>query len=181
MRTKASKWRIQQGRTTAPEQHPGAKRSAGPCAGALTATAHLTWTVVQLTELETVLVPRRATVVCPHAPRWPPRRSLRSFYSGGYSPSCGCLRHETASMPTKGPQSYFCANCDAIYQVSKIEGGDRATNPEVPCLVCGAPFPAHDGAYLLKYFMLRKAARLRRGRLSAALRSKSRTARSSRR
>jgi hypothetical protein len=82
---------------------------------------------------------------------------------------------------TKSPQSYFCAVCDAMYQVSKTEGEDEATDPEITCLVCGAPFPAREGKFVLKYFMLRKAARLRRGRLSAALRSKSRTARSSRR
>jgi hypothetical protein len=82
---------------------------------------------------------------------------------------------------TKGPQSYFCAVCDALYQVSKTEGEDKAADLEVTCLACGAPFPAREGKFVLKYFMLRKAARLRRGRPSAALRRYSRTARSSRR
>jgi hypothetical protein len=82
---------------------------------------------------------------------------------------------------TKGPQSYFCDNCDAMYEISKIEGGDTAADPEIACLVCGAPFAAREGAYLLKYLMLRKATRLRKGRPSAAQRAKSRTPRSSRR
>jgi hypothetical protein len=84
-------------------------------------------------------------------------------------------------MPrTKGPPSYFCANCDAMYHVSKIEDEDEAADPEKTCLG-GAPFPARDGKFLLKYLMLRKAGRLRRGRVSAALRRYSRTPRSSRR
>jgi hypothetical protein len=40
---------------------------------------------------------------------------------------------------TKSPRSYFCAVCDAMYQVSKTEGEDEAPDPEITCLVCGAP------------------------------------------
>jgi hypothetical protein len=68
-----------------------------------------------------------------------------------------------------------------MYQVSKIQREDEAADPEITCLECGAPFPAREGRFLLKYLMLRKATRLRKGRPSAAQRAKSRTPRSSRR
>jgi predicted Zn finger-like uncharacterized protein len=54
-------------------------------------------------------------------------------------------------------KSFTCPNCQALYQVVKVEAGPESVFQEVPCRVCGALFPGREGNFVLKYFMLRKA------------------------
>jgi hypothetical protein len=52
---------------------------------------------------------------------------------------------------------FTCLNCEALYQLLKVEAG--AVDRAVTCLVCGVPFPSREKEFDLKYSLLRKAAR----------------------
>jgi ribosomal protein S27E len=52
---------------------------------------------------------------------------------------------------------FKCPNCDA--QVVKVEALPEASDREIKCLVCGEPLAAREGEFVLKYFLLRTAAR----------------------
>jgi predicted Zn finger-like uncharacterized protein len=68
-------------------------------------------------------------------------------------------------MPAGMPpafNSFTCPNCNAIYQMVKVEAGPETVDREVNCRSCGATLPGRDGNFVLKYFMLRKADRVRR-------------------
>lgn len=55
---------------------------------------------------------------------------------------------------------FKCPNCAALYQVIRVESGPETTaDQEVACRACGAPLDAHDGEFVLKYFLLRTAGR----------------------
>jgi hypothetical protein len=54
---------------------------------------------------------------------------------------------------------FKCPTCDALYQVVRVEALPEASDREIKCLVCGAPLDAHDGEFVLKYFLLRTATR----------------------
>lgn len=58
---------------------------------------------------------------------------------------------------------FTCPNCQALYQVVKIEAGPETNSREITCGACGGPFAAREGNFVLKYFLLRKAVRPRRG------------------
>jgi predicted Zn finger-like uncharacterized protein len=65
-----------------------------------------------------------------------------------------------------GPQaayirSFTCPNCQALYYVVKGERGLETVDRQVACRVCGASFPGREGDFVLKYFLLGKAARPR--------------------
>jgi hypothetical protein len=61
-------------------------------------------------------------------------------------------------MPSK--PTCFCPNCDALYQLVKLEAGpETITDRKFPCRACGAPLDAHDSEFVLKYFLLRTAGR----------------------
>jgi hypothetical protein len=62
-------------------------------------------------------------------------------------------------MANTGPSLFFCPKCSALYQIVKVEAGPETINREVTCQACDAPLPAREGKFVLKYFMLRKAAR----------------------
>jgi hypothetical protein len=66
-------------------------------------------------------------------------------------------------MPTDKPL-YFCPNCNALYQIVKVEAGPETISSAITCRACGGPLPAREGKFVLKYFMLRKAARDRKWR-----------------
>jgi hypothetical protein len=57
---------------------------------------------------------------------------------------------------------FFCSNCNALYQLIKVEAGPENGSRVITCPVCAAPLPAREGKFVLKYFMLRKAARDRK-------------------
>jgi hypothetical protein len=46
--------------------------------------------------------------------------------------------------------------------VVKVEAGAETVDRNVNCRSCGATLPGRDGNFFLKYFMLRKADRMRR-------------------
>jgi hypothetical protein len=65
-------------------------------------------------------------------------------------------------MPGGRPPAFgrfTCPNCDAYYQLVKVEAGPETRDGEIVCWVCGAPLAPRDGEFVLKYFLLRKAAR----------------------
>ena len=58
--------------------------------------------------------------------------------------------------------SFTCPNCKALYQVVKVEAGPETSDRELICRVCGAPLASREGKFVLKYFLLRKAARVQK-------------------
>jgi hypothetical protein len=55
---------------------------------------------------------------------------------------------------------FTCPNCSALYQVVKAEAGPETTDdPKVMWWICGAPLPAREDQWIVKYFLLRKAGR----------------------
>jgi hypothetical protein len=63
------------------------------------------------------------------------------------------------ARPMRNP-FFKCPNCDALYQVVKAEPDRKPATAK--CLICGAPFAAHDDEFVLKYFLLRTANRKKR-------------------
>jgi hypothetical protein len=51
---------------------------------------------------------------------------------------------------------FNCANCNALYHLIKVEAASETVERELNCQACGAPLPARDGQFVLKYFLLRK-------------------------
>jgi predicted Zn finger-like uncharacterized protein len=60
--------------------------------------------------------------------------------------------------------SFTCPNCQALYDLVKVEAGPETTIEEVKCLSCGGPLPAREDEFILKYFLLRKAGRVQQSR-----------------
>jgi predicted Zn finger-like uncharacterized protein len=56
----------------------------------------------------------------------------------------------------------MCPNCNARYEMVKVEAGPETVDREVNCRSCGASLPGREGNFVLKYFMLRKGDRVRR-------------------
>ena len=50
---------------------------------------------------------------------------------------------------------FKCPSCAALYQVVKAEAGPETAYSEMGCRVCGTPLAPRDGAFVLKYFLLR--------------------------
>jgi hypothetical protein len=64
--------------------------------------------------------------------------------------------------------TFACPNCNALYQVVKVEAGPETADREITCLACGSPLTWREGKFALKYFLLREAVRRRRqGRAKA--------------
>jgi hypothetical protein len=64
-------------------------------------------------------------------------------------------------MPDPNSTPLFrCSGCFALYQVMKAEAGPETVDLKVACKICSAPFPAREGPFVLKYFLLREASRL---------------------
>ncbi len=63
-------------------------------------------------------------------------------------------------MAYKGTTAHFnCPNCNALYQIVKVEAGPETDNREITCRACGGPLAGRDGIFVCKYFLLRKSAR----------------------
>jgi hypothetical protein len=58
-----------------------------------------------------------------------------------------------------------CTNCDAMYQIVKVEAGPDTTSRQITCRACGAPLASREGKTVLKYFLLRNGGRIQRGRV----------------
>ena len=61
--------------------------------------------------------------------------------------------------PTNRP-FFKCPNCDALYQIVKVEADPKSADREITCIACGGPLPGREGKFVLKYFLLRKAGRV---------------------
>jgi transcription elongation factor Elf1 len=55
------------------------------------------------------------------------------------------------------PASFNCPNCNALYQLVKVEAGRETADRQLTCRACGAPLQGREGKFVLKYFLLRKA------------------------
>ena len=64
-------------------------------------------------------------------------------------------------MSTKSAAVHFnCPHCNALDQIIKVEAGpETITDRWVTCRNCTGALPARDGNSLIKYFLLREAAR----------------------
>jgi predicted Zn finger-like uncharacterized protein len=47
-----------------------------------------------------------------------------------------------------GRRSFTCPNCQALYDVVKVEAGSETTLREVTCLSCGGPLLAREGKFV---------------------------------
>src|SRR4029077_14637987 len=54
---------------------------------------------------------------------------------------------------------FNCTNCNALYHLIKGEAGPETVDRDLNCVACGAPLPARDGQFVLKYFLLRNPSR----------------------
>jgi hypothetical protein len=48
---------------------------------------------------------------------------------------------------------FQCPQCDAVYQVVRIEA-EAACDRDINCPVCHAPLRSRDGHFILKYFLM---------------------------
>jgi predicted RNA-binding Zn-ribbon protein involved in translation (DUF1610 family) len=67
-------------------------------------------------------------------------------------------------MPSPVRTSFHCPNCNALYQIVRQEAGPETIDKGITCRSCGAPLPAREGKFVLKYFLLRKSARTQKWR-----------------
>jgi transcription elongation factor Elf1 len=56
--------------------------------------------------------------------------------------------------------TFTCPNCTALYHMVRQEAGPETVYSEITCHVCGFPLPNREGKLVLKYFLLRKGARV---------------------
>jgi predicted Zn finger-like uncharacterized protein len=69
-----------------------------------------------------------------------------------------------ASGRPRSFNSFTCPNCQALYQIVKVEAGPETALREVTCLSCGGPLLAREGKFILKYFLLREECRAEKSR-----------------
>ena len=83
-------------------------------------------------------------------------------------PDGSLLRFLAPDRPTRprrdmpGPNTVplvHCSNCQALYQVVKVQAGAETVDLEIACQVCNEPLTAREGQFVLKYFLLREATR----------------------
>jgi hypothetical protein len=60
-------------------------------------------------------------------------------------------------------KTFICPNCNALYQVVKVEAGPETKGHEIACRVCGVPLAGREGKFVLKYFLLREGIRRKHG------------------
>jgi hypothetical protein len=57
-------------------------------------------------------------------------------------------------MATAQAVRFNCPNCDALYQLIRIEADSITADRQIECLTCGTPLQGRQGRYALKYFLL---------------------------
>jgi hypothetical protein len=62
--------------------------------------------------------------------------------------------------------SFTCPECQAFYQLVKVEAGSETIFHDVACRACGVSLPGREGNLILKYFLLRHGGRRRLRRRS---------------
>ena len=65
-------------------------------------------------------------------------------------------------MSRRAFNPFTCPNCNALYQVVKVEAGPKTDDREITCQACGGPLAGREGKFVLKYFFLREAIRRKR-------------------
>jgi hypothetical protein len=55
---------------------------------------------------------------------------------------------ESASTP------FACPNCDARYEVVRVEANTAGGGEQLTCRRCGAPLNGREGRFILKYFLV---------------------------
>jgi hypothetical protein len=53
---------------------------------------------------------------------------------------------------------FHCPNCNALYQIVRIDAGPKINVRQVTCRPCGAPLPSRHGKFVVRYFLLRTSA-----------------------
>ena len=53
---------------------------------------------------------------------------------------------------------FHCPNCNALYQIVKVEASPETVGRQVSCRPCGAELPSRHGKFVVKYFLLRTSA-----------------------
>lgn len=71
------------------------------------------------------------------------------------------------SRNMREPQSppFKCPNCEALYQVERIETGP-ANDRKITCRACGGPLEGREGQFAFKYFLLRRSGEFKRRKYS---------------
>ena len=59
----------------------------------------------------------------------------------------------------RNAQPYVQFEPESLYHLIKVEAGPETVDRKLNCQACGAPLPARDGQFVLKYFLLRKPSR----------------------
>jgi uncharacterized paraquat-inducible protein A len=62
--------------------------------------------------------------------------------------------------------SFQCPQCDAVYQVVRVEA-ESACDRDINCPVCHAPLRSRDGQFILKYFLMGKPKHSRAARTAS--------------
>ena len=65
-------------------------------------------------------------------------------------------------MATGNALAFDCPNCNAHYQVIKVEAAPETVDRDISCCSCGRALIGREGNLVLKYFMMRKAERVHR-------------------
>ena len=69
-------------------------------------------------------------------------------------------RDNRMTMVADQPSSFHCSNCNALYQVVKVEAGPCTVDRGITCRCCEAPLIDREGNLVVKYFLLREAGRV---------------------
>ena len=72
------------------------------------------------------------------------------------------LTSNAARHTATGKPFFKCPNCEALYHIVKVEAGPEPAGSEMTCRACGGPLHGRDGKFVVKYFLLRKAGRVRK-------------------
>jgi len=78
--------------------------------------------------------------------------------------------HNVGRVVATGTKFFNCPNCNALYQIIKVEAGPESVDREIAWLACRRPLPWREGNSVVKYFMLRKAGR-RKGDIARAVKT----------
>jgi hypothetical protein len=91
------------------------------------------------------------------------RRQQRQPFVVSTEGSCSSFRglyrrviRDVFIMAADKPSLFHCPNCNALYQVVKVETGHETVGREITCLCCEAPLIGREGNLVVKYFLLRK-------------------------
>jgi hypothetical protein len=66
-------------------------------------------------------------------------------------------------MTRRAFNPFTCPNCEALYQVVKVEARLETTDREITCQVCRGPLAGQEAKFVLKYFLLREGIRRKHG------------------